>query len=176
VAVITLAEAKTELNITSSTSDAELTSYLARAEGVLENHCGRSFSSVTRTDTFDVYKHERFYTLRPPVTAITSVTLDVTALAATAYDYNGTSGVLEILVSPGYSLTGGLVVVYTTGYATAPDALKHAVLMQVRHMWETQRTTPGARRDDEWNPAQGYMIPNRVAEALRPYMVLGSAS
>ncbi len=176
VPIVSLSDLKRELNITSTTNDAELADYLRRATSILEQHTGRAFARQTRTETFDVIDGERTVLLAPPVISVTTVTNDTGTIASDGYNLNKRSGILTLDAS---GFAGGVAevsVTYVCGYTQPPPGLVQAVLQQVRHMWETQRTTPGARRDDEWNPAQGYMIPNRVAEALRPYMVLGSGA
>lgn len=174
--IVSLSDLKRELNITATTSDAELADYLRRATSILEQHTGRAFARQTRVDSFDVATGERSVMLAPPVISVTSVVNDAVTLSSDAYDLNTRSGILTLDGTAFVGGTGEVTVTYVCGYTQPPPGLVHAVLMQVRHMWETQRTTPGARRDDEWNPAQGYMIPNRVAEALKPYMLLGAGA
>ncbi len=173
--VVSLTDLKAEVNISATTSDEELRDFLRRATSILEARTGRAFARQTRVDTFDVNKRETTFMLAPPVIAVTSVVLDGTTLADTAYEVNTRTGILELEVSPTETIIGGLVVTYTAGWTQPPPAIKHAVVRQVAHMWENQRTTPGARRNpDEFTP--GYLIPNAVTEALAPYMVPGSAS
>jgi hypothetical protein len=68
-------------------------------------------------------------------------------------------------------------VVYTTGYSTVPYDIKHAVLLLVAHLWETQRgrmVLPGQPGSD-WNPAMAYTWPRRVREIADGYYVPGIA-
>lgn len=173
--IVSLADLKAELNITSTTSDEELRTYLDRATSIIESTIGRSIRRQTVTETLSVGSGEKYLLLTPPILSVTSVVDNGYTVASTAYQVDGARG--TIYRDQGF--IGGpsqVVVTYVAGYAAPPAALQHAVLMQVAHMWETQRTTPGARRSDDWNPAQGYMVPNRVLEALRPFMMPGSAA
>jgi hypothetical protein len=174
--VVSLADLRAEVNATATTSDEELRAYLDRATSILEAHCGRVFGRRTLVDTFDVAATDKVVFLRPPVISVTSVVQDGVTLASTSYNFNPTNGILELDgITFNESEVGSVVVTYVAGWTVPPDAVEHAVLRQVAHMWENQRTTPGARRDpNEFTPQ--YLIPNAVMEALRPFMVPGSAA
>lgn len=174
--VVSLADVRAEVNASATTSDEELRAYLDRATSILETLCGRVFGRRTVIDTFDVAESDKTVFLKPPVVSVTSVVQDGVTLASTAYNFNPTNGILELDgITFAESEVGSVVVTYVAGWTIPPDAVEHAVLRQVAHMWENQRTTPGARRNpDEYTP--GYLIPNAVIEALRPYMVPGSAA
>lgn len=173
VPIVSLADVKRALDITSTTNDEELRDCLDRASSILEREYGRPLRKQTLVETHSPGVGRSSILLRPPVVSITSLLVDGVALAASDYDIDGDTGVLTI-AGRFDGTRGGVVVTYVAGYADPPGALKEAVIEQVRHMWDTQRTTPGAR-EDTWNPGMAFEIPNRVREAMRDFRVAGIA-
>lgn len=179
--LLTLTEVKDHLNITGTGSDAELTTFAARAEGAVAARCGPLVSTSVTTR---VRGHGS--SLAPKVTPILTLT-SVTPVAGTALT-------LALLHTPENGLRGRRViefldgtwfgsrwydVVYNAGHgATAGDVpadLKLATLEMVRHMWETQRggsVRPGSRPSEAMSntiPGAAYLFPFRVEQLIAPY-------
>lgn len=173
VPIVSLADVKRALDITSNTNDEELRDCLDRASSILEREYGRPLRKQTIVETHSPGPGRSSILLRPPVVSVTSLVVDGTALPASDYDVDGDTGVLTIAGRFDGS-RGAVVVTYVAGYADPPGALKEGVIEQVRHMWDTQRTTPGAR-EESWNPGMAFEIPNRVREAMRDFRVAGIA-
>jgi hypothetical protein len=174
VSALTLADAKTHLNITTPDSDVELQVMIDSAEAVIAGLIGPLTSTVT-TSVVD----GRGSVLVLPVTPVISLT-SITGAAGDSV----TTANLSI-IPPGivaYNMMGtndpGLfffpsrwyTVVYNAGRTTVPADLLLAIKELLRHLWQTQRggaVRPGSGPDTQ---SPGYLIPNRVAELLGPYL------
>jgi hypothetical protein len=68
---------------------------------------------------------------------------------------------------------------YTPGIATVPEDIQLAILLLIKHMWQTQRgigRRPGTGgNDDEWQPREAFAWPNRVEQILAGYKIPGIA-
>ena len=176
MSVLSLDDAKTHLNITTDTDDAELQTFINAAEAaIVSRGVQLGVQSVT----------ERVHGLGPklivstlPLDSVTSIT----ALYGAAVDLTNltwaSSGVIEwvfggIFISVWYDVT------YTAGMSTVPDDLLLADKELVRHLWETQRgaaqRTGSALSDGlaPTLPTSAYTFPMRVTELLAPYMEPG---
>lgn len=180
--VATLADVRTHLNIVSTASDTELTSFLTFAVDAAERWTGRILGdAASATEVYDGGSAAVLLD-RVPVTTVSSVSENGSTLASTAWTVNYSTGVLTRL---GGSYTASaftpgvrnVSVTYSAGYATSPPAAKLAVLELVRHLWQTQRgSMPGRQQSgDDYNPALGYSMPQRVIELLEPLRVSGVA-
>jgi hypothetical protein len=176
MSVLSLAEAKTHLNITGTVSDAELQGFIDAAESVVAERCG----PLEPTDVTDriVARNGRSILLSvAPVISVTSVTASDSSTVNPADLTVTEAGVV--------SYTDGLTpfgcttytVTYQAGRWTLPAALLMAVKEELRHLWKTQRggsARPGAGADQQQAP--GYLVPYMVAELIEPYrMNLGVA-
>jgi hypothetical protein len=170
VAVLTLNEAKAHLNITSTTQDDELQTFMAAAEAAIERRIGPLVAtSVTRR----VFGGDSYALPVYPALSVTSVTpVGGTALPLDGI-YVGPDGVLT---GAGYAPTAGYDVTYQAGHAaTAADVpadLRLAILEMVRHLWESQRRSRGQVTDV---PGSAHAFPYRVEELLAPYVQFGIA-
>lgn len=193
--IISLADAKAFLNITSTAEDDKLSAFITAASQMWVNRCGPVASSV-----YDEWYNGggQTITLRNvPVLSISQVEESFTA--ATIYEL--TAQTLEPggdTSAWGYSAdfaTGTLTrraagvavdfqpglrnihVVYTAGYASIPGDISHAVKLLVKHMWATQRgggQRPGSGGDMP-DPSSYYMWPQRVQEIANYYQTPGIA-
>lgn len=182
-ALVGLADAKTYLNITRTTDDAELTQTLADAVAAIGDLIGPL--SAGNSVTEEIYDHGYSIVLsQTPATALTSVLIEPW-LGATAIDdtanwrLNTASGVARRMLmgsqlpflGPGSVFT----VTYTVGRADIPDPVNRAVLIQVRHMWKTQRGAqplPAGGMDDAppaFGGDLGFLHPDTM-ELLLPYL------
>lgn len=184
-ALVDLTAVKTQLNITSSTNDAELTGFLADAIEAIEEEVG-PIIQVPITETFDRIGDLRIPLSKFPVVSVTSVNVAYWLGASPvddtgAWDLNTDTGVLRRKVIGGsypYLGPGSVVTVaYTAGRPTngVPGVINRAILMQVADMWETQRGADAlpAGGDDEQPPQYpgetGVLSP-RVMELLHRHV------
>lgn len=175
MSVVTLAEAKTHLNITASTSDAELQEFITRAEAAVTSRCG----PLTATPTTSRVRGGAPLLALPvaPVITLTSIT-PVGGSALTVGDYLVTPGGNVEALAGGWFSDRWYDVVYSAGRATLPADLKLGVLELVRHLWDTQRGgtssgRPGSAMSDavaNTLPGAAYLYPFRVEQLLTPYI------
>lgn len=137
MSVVTLAEAKTHLNIIASTHDTELQAFIDRCEAAIGRKVGPLASTATTAEAPGGGPVLILSTT--PSISLTSVT-DATGTALTVADLHVTrDGVVSWLAGTGCFSSPWYTVVYSAGRTTLPDDLKLAVLEMVRHKWDTQR-------------------------------------
>lgn len=174
MSALDLAAARSHLNITAETHDAEITTTIEAAEGAIASLCG-PLEPVTRT--------ERVRGGRPALTLL--VTPVVTLTSVTALD-GTTLTVDDLFVSPHagrVTRTDGSLfsaafydVVYSCGRTECPPGLLLAVKEMLRHLWDTQRggsRRPGSQQSEALSnslPGSAYTFPNRVTELMTPHM------
>lgn len=166
IPVVSLAEAKRHLNITSTTSDEELRAFIAAAQDAGERYTGRVFGRRSIVETHDGGS-AAIVLAGIPVVSVTTVVEDGTTLTAADYVAHLTAAVLYRAAGTTWDNSDPqtVVVTYVAGYAQQPPTDRQGVLEMVRHMWETQRGSMATfPRGDDYTPGAGYSIPNRVAE------------
>ncbi|MEH0423123.1 head-tail connector protein [Streptomyces sp. B21-083] len=180
MALLTLAEAKAQLDITTTTDDVELQVYVDGVTAAIEAHVGPVENRAV-TETHDIPAcGARVLVLREtPAVSLTSV---VAVLANGAgynvadLDLDGPTGIVRRL--DGGRLYGPLRFVYQAGRGTVPATLNLAGRIMVQHLWRTQygasRAGAGIGGGDDFSVSEpvagwGYAIPNRVLQLLEPY-------
>lgn len=174
LALLTLADAKAQLDIETTSSDTELQAYVDSVTAVIERFVG----PVATREVSEVVEG-RGPTLcltHIPVVSLTSMVplltngqaIDVSALAPDL-----PHGILRL--RSGGTFTGMWTVAYQAGRTEVPPTLNLAARILLQHLWRTQygaaRGVPGA---DDWDTTQpipgfGYAVPNRVLELLEAY-------
>lgn len=178
MALLTLAEAKAQLDIDTTTHDTELQAYIDSLTAVIERFVGpvenRSVSEVIEG---------RGITLclsHVPVVSLTSVVPVLTggqAISVGDLHLDGKTGVVRRL--DGSTFYGGMWNwTYTAGRGSVPATINLAARMLLQHLWRTQY---GAARGmvgggDDYSvtepiPGFGYAVPNRVLQLLEPFKV-----
>lgn len=177
MALLTLDEAKRQLDIETGTEDAELQVYVDALTDVIERHIGPVvFREVTETI------EGRGCTMclsSIPVAALVSVTPvgGGSALDLDDLDLDPATGIVRHLNG---SFSGARWrVVYTAGRiaenAPAPPTIKLASAILLQHLWRTQYgSARGQGSADDFNvtepvPGFGYAVPNRVLQLLEAY-------
>lgn len=178
--LLTLAEAKAQLDIETTAHDTELTAYVEALTPVIEAYVG---AVETRQVTETVTGSGRTLCLRTtPVVALTSLTpvldgrsaLDVSRLAV-----DGPSGVIRHRGGQRFAW-GPWTAVYTAGRGTVPPTIGLAARILLQHLWRTQygasRGLSGIGGGDDYSvsdpaPGWGYAVPNRVLQLLEPFKV-----
>lgn len=178
--LITLAELKAQLNITSTQYDVELQAYADSVDAMVEDQIGvvinRSVSEVVKLDDFYIRLPTR------PVVSLTSLasldgsaTYDVSQLAVT----NGDAGLVERKDGgyiSGAAWRGKWTMTYVAGRGVSISAyptINLAARIIGQHLWETQRGAASrptmSGTETVQSPGMGFAVPNRAAELLNPY-------
>jgi hypothetical protein len=168
--VMSMAEARAHLNLTDTTDDEELRSWLETVTRVVESQVGevvaKSFTERHRAGRSLWLRHR-------PVISITSIGPWLTS--GTTYaptDVRATeSGRVELL--SGGCFTGGpFAVTYLAGRTALPANIRDAAKIIVKHLWETQRGASAlplqAADDTGFIPGFAFAVPNRAIELLAP--------
>lgn len=176
MALLTLAEAKAQLNIQTTNHDVELEAYVEAITSAIEGIVGpvEDREVVEMVDA----RGPTMTLLRAPVVSLTSfvpVRDGGTALDVAGLYLYGAIG--EVRRKNGGSFCGGpWTVTYTAGRGTVPPTINLAARMLLQHLWRTQYgaargAAPGADDYDvnEPIPGFGYAIPNRVLQLLEDF-------
>lgn len=166
IPVVSLADVREHLNITTRDSDDELRRHIDVASYAGTKLTGRVFGRRTQVDTLDGGQSGLALSLRPVLT-VTSVTEHGVAVPSTGWRMSSRDGgVIErvngydpISWRPG---SGNIVVTYIAGYTSQPATDVQGTLEMVRHLWQTQRGVLRRSQDDGYSVA--FSVPNRVAE------------
>lgn len=175
MALLTLADAKVQLNLDTDTSDIELQSYVDSVTSVIERFVG----PVEDRPVTEVIEG------RSPVLCLTHI--PVVVLTAVAPVLTGGEAIdLADLVTDGPrgivrrrtggTFAGGLwSVQYTAGRGEVPPTINLAARILLQHLWLTQQgMARGGGGSDDYSvtepiPGFGYAVPNRVLQLLEPY-------
>lgn len=192
-AVVNLEQVKQFLNITLPDSDGELPFYMSAATEMWANRGG-----PVGAQTFDEWYDggsTRIVVRTTPIISITSVTESLGAVSYTLTEADpGTSGSawsysVDKSIGAFTRRAAGVAVPfmdgvknvniqYTAGVGTVPEDVQLAVLLLVKHMWQTQRGAgkrPGQSPADDYQPREAFAWPNRCEEILAGYKVPGIA-
>lgn len=179
VNLLTLQDAKDQLDITSTANDVELQSWIDATTALVELRCG-PMSPQSFTQTTAAGRSTAVVLRQYPVKSVDSMVAVLPngpAYVATDF-YVDDAGLLRRL--DGRQIVGPLRVTYTAGRDTIPPAVTSAAKVIVQHFWATQRGNapvsayPGA--GDVEMPAQvpGLYwddIPNQAKVLLGPYLL-----
>ncbi|WP_371528378.1 phage gp6-like head-tail connector protein [Streptomyces sp. NBC_01283] len=179
MALLTLAEAKAQLDIDGTGDDAELGVYVEALTAAIERHVG---PVETREFTETIEGRSASLCLsHVPAVALVSVAPAVEAGDALDLDALVLDGTPGIVRYRGGSFAGTLwLVTYTAGRGTVPPTINLAARILLQHLWRTQygasRGLASVGGGDDWSvteptPGWGYAIPNRVLQLLEPYKV-----
>ncbi len=168
--LVTLTDVKNTVNVTGSTDDNELERAALAAEALVLGECRPIFSQTVVTEPVDVSPTGLVLLPDHPVNSVTAV---IDAVGAPV-SFTARPGSGQVLVRA----RGAVVVTYTVGSATGsrdvPADVSEAVLIVVRHLWESQR---GRGRRPRSVPAEadldlppGFAFPAAARELLRPYL------
>lgn len=179
MALLTLAEAKAQLDTTSNVDDVELQAYIDALTAVIERHVGpvepREF-----TETIEG-RGSSMCLSHIPVVALVSVGPAVEAGDPLDLDTLVLDRSTGIIRYRGGSFAETLwSVTYTAGRGEVPATINLAARILLQHLWRTQygaaRGLPGIGGGDDFSVTEpiagwGYAVPNRVLQLLEPYKV-----
>jgi len=177
VALLTLADAKDQLNITTTAHDTEMQKYVDAAIAKVEEYVGPvDIRSFTERVPAPPYGAPVIALQQTPAVALTSVVPVLTgghSYAVASLDLDGDTGLVQRL--DGGRLRGPLRVTYTAGRTAVPPHYHLAARILVQHLWSTQRGPgrPALGGQDDYSVTEpvrgfGYAVPNRVLELLGP--------
>lgn len=167
--LLSLADAKAHLNITSTTHDDDLREYLEAATAIVEDHVG---PIVKRTYTRRISGHRRHIPLpHTQVTAITALTLvsdGTSPYNLSDLSVNATTGVVTFK-NYGWFPYGDMDITYTVGRSFVNANWTLAAKIILKHNWETQLGNLPSIQGD--NPGyvvsgNGYLVPFRALSLL----------
>lgn len=176
--ILSLADAKSHLNISSTSHDDELRGWLESVTHLVEQYTGICVrQTVTETHDIQPSGMRALALLRTPVLSLTSAAAVLTG--GTTYtvadlDVDGSTGLVRRL--DGGRLYGPLRVTYTAGRTVIPANITAAARIILQHLWRTQqgpgRPIMGGSDDyavTEPIPGLGYAVPNRALQLLEPH-------
>lgn len=135
--LVLIADVKSQLYITHTDDDTYLTALIPKARKAVEKYCRVAIGSQEITFLFDACGGTEYKLPYQPVISVDTVEfknpLDVYEAATVTDDYT-LDGVTNSHFTPGFS--GRWKLVYTTGYTTIPEELKHAILLQCAYWYE----------------------------------------
>lgn len=188
--LLTLAELREAVGAQDGSQDAALLRLGRRVSAAIARACGIASDGVypptllreTCTESFRLQGDlDNLRLLRRPVTSITSVTSDGTAVDAANYELNVRHGSLAYLLSG--DVSGWPVevttVVYVAGYATAPDDLKEAAMRMItafssdlgRDPDLKRVSIPGVMEKEYWvAPSDDPLLSAEIRDLLAPYV------
>ncbi|QXE36975.1 phage gp6-like head-tail connector protein [Streptomyces sp. GMY02] len=177
MALLTLADAKAQLDIVTDGHDTELAAYVDGVTSAIEAHVGPVENrSVTETHDLPASGARVLVLRQTPAVSLTSVVPVLTG--GVVYDVAGLDldpSTGEVRLLNGRRLYGPLRFVYTAGRGTVPATINLAARIMLQHLWQTQYgAARGAGRADDFDatqpiPGWGYAIPARVLELLEPF-------
>ncbi|MFB7711589.1 hypothetical protein [Streptomyces sp. NPDC056105] len=180
MAMLTLAEAKAQLDIETGTDDVELQAYIDGLGPVIERYVG---PVEIRTVTEQVDGWKLIALTQAPVVSLVSLTpvLDGgLAVSLAEVTVNPDSGVVRR--RDGAPFYGGpWTAVYSAGRVAEggdiPPTISLAARILLQHLWRTQYgSARGQGSADDFSvtepiPGFGYAVPNRVLQLLEAYKV-----
>lgn len=178
--LLTLAEAKAQLDIDTTSYDTELQAYVDGVTAAIEAHVG-PVENRSVTETHDTPSSgARMLVLREtPAVSLASVAAVLaggSGYDVAALDLDGATGTVMRL--DGGRLYGPLRITFTAGRGTVPATINLAARIMVQHLWRTQygatRGLAGIGGGDDASVNEpiagwGYAIPFRVLQLLEPY-------
>lgn len=179
-AIVSLADAKAHLDITTTTDDDELRGWIESVTHLVEQFTGTCARGAVVEDHDIQPSGVRALVLRrTPVISVTSATAILTggtSYTAGSLDVDTQMGIMRRL--DGGRLYGPLRVTYTAGRAVIPANITAAAKIILQHLWRTQygasRATSTIGGGDDYNVTEpiagfGYAIPNRALQLLEPH-------
>ncbi|MGH3672193.1 MAG: hypothetical protein ACRDSH_16425 [Pseudonocardiaceae bacterium] len=174
--LISLADARETLRLTSTDQDERVRSMVAAATAVIERHLDEVVAPRTFVEDYTNVKPGPYLALRrTPVISVSSI-VAVNALYTwqpSDFHVNADTGLLTTLPSA-WSLWGDIQVTYLAGRAVVPENYQEACKIIVQHMWQTRRgaagtAVPAGMADTMHLSGRlgwGYAIPNAAMELL----------
>ncbi|MEU2233159.1 hypothetical protein [Streptomyces vietnamensis] len=177
MALLTLAEAKAQLDISTTNHDEELTAYINALTPIIERYIGPVENRAV-TEVVDSKGLALAVTQVPAasLTSITPVLAGGLALGVGDVVLDGAAGVIR-RIDGSFFGGGPWEVVYTAGRGEIHPTINVAARILLQHLWRTQygaaRGNSGSDDFDVNEPVAGwgYAVPNRVLQMLEAFKV-----
>lgn len=171
--IVGLAEVKEHGNITSTANDRELLDFIGTSQQMIEDLTG---ITVPRTLTETRYTRGALWLQYAPVLSVTSVTEYGATVDPSLYVVDADAGLITRTDGRGWyaDATNGLTAVYRAGRAPIPEGIRWAGKELTISLWRSTQAQRGgrARGGDTPDTPTGYALPNRVREALAPFLLV----
>lgn len=170
--IISLADARSHLNMVSNVSDEELRQVISAATVVVENYLKRAVVRATRVEYLNVRAGQVLRLLWTPVLSVTSLaTIDgATSWTVGNLFVNPETGIVHTL--SGSVPSGQLTATYVAGMTYIPANYREATEIIAQHLWDAKRGTAGSPFAGGLDTpgagitSFGYSIPHRAKELL----------
>lgn len=171
--IVGLAEVKEHGNITRTDSDRELLDFIGTAQQIIESLVG---VTVPQTVTETVYDASQVLWLHySPVLSVTSVTEYGTPVDPSLYTVDLFTGTITRTDRRNWygAATSAVTYVYRAGRTPIPEGIRWAAKELTISLWRSTQAQRGGRgRGETPDTPTGYALPNRVKEALEPFLLL----
>jgi hypothetical protein len=168
-ALTTLEAVKQYVRVATTTDDDLIIQLINACSSAIENYCRRKFKGQTFTEDYDGTNHKYINLKNYPVSAVSTVSVDGTALNASGYVCKKETGVL---VRKGGKWNEGdvnVTVTYTAGFATIPDDLELACKIYVNSIYKAD-VQSFSTTFNEGFVFRADSIPVQVKFMLQPYV------
>lgn len=178
--LLSLADARRQLGLSSTSSDDELRGWIESVTEGVEALCGpvvtRSFSERHDIPPSGYPALVLYRTPALELTSVEAIRTGGTGYAVDELDLDGPTGI--VTRRDGGSLRGPLRVTYTAGRMDVPASIRAAAMIILQHLWRTKygssRGVPAVGGGDDFAVTEpsagfGYAIPNRALQLLEPH-------
>lgn len=178
--LLSLADMKTHLRITTTGTDSELRGWIESATQGVENYAGVCVRrTVVERQDIPLFGATTVMLRQVPVLSVASVVPILsggTTYSVDDLDIDGPTGVIQR--KDGGRICGPQRFTYTPGRAIVPSAHRDATKIIVQHLWRTKygasRAASGLGGGEDFSvteqvPGFGYAVPNRALQLLEPY-------
>lgn len=166
-AIVSLADAKAQLNGVSSTDEDTLRGYIAAATNVVERVRGETVVVRSFTEQLSAVRGHIVISHLPLVSITSIASLDGTVIWDVTQTVHDDAGVIA---STGTPFAGDLLVTYSAGRTVIPPHYQLAAQIIIEHLWQTRRGTMGVARPGGMDVSPvaglGFAVPNRALELL----------
>lgn len=182
-ALVTLEDVKAFLDISSDSSDAELTAFIAVASQMVEAYCNRLFSTRTVVEKFILEESVSSMILeRSPIISLTSIECDGNAVDVAGLYVNKSAAIIRKSDGTVFEF-GNYEIEYQGGRAATPDPVAQAVKELVRDMRDAKKRPAGVASESVpdvgevtyselyTSKANGVAVSPTVAALLSPYVL-----
>jgi hypothetical protein len=178
--LISLADAKAELNISSTVDDEEIRTVVEATTAAIERHLNRAVVRRTVVEHRDMGMPavsgnagvlQAFTLAVRPVVSLTSITMTGGSLSWSPATMDVTdAGVVRVLT--GALVWGPVTITYEAGMTQIPAAYGKAARIVIQHLWQNQRGARGAPRpgmvDALGTAFSSHALPPLAQELLGP--------
>lgn len=171
--IVGLAEVKEHGNITSTANDRELLDFIGTSQQMIESLVG-----ITVPQTFSETVYSTAGTIwldHAPILSVTSVTEFGNVVDPSLYVVDAEAGSIVRTDRRSWYAepTNALTTVYRAGRAPIPEGIRWGAKELTIGLWRSTQAQRGGRaRGEEAAAPTGYALPNRVREALEPFLLV----